>query len=126
FEAGDSITCLRLVAALWPFWDLRGYIDEGRPWLERALEINGPANLRARVFSGAGTFAWTQGRYEQAIAFHSRALEHFRELGDRTGEAFALNNLAVQHVFQGNLEESVLLFQDALFLYQQASDERGI
>ena len=126
FDSGDSITCLRLVAALWPFWDLRGYIDEGKPWLERTLEIDGPAELRARVLSGAGTFAWTQGRYEQAIAFHTSALEHYREVGDRAGEAFALNNLGVQQVFQGDLEQSLQLFQDALFLYQQANDERGI
>jgi predicted ATPase/class 3 adenylate cyclase len=126
FDSANHGSSLRLVAALWPFWDLRGYIDEGHPWLDRALATDGPPELRARVLSGAGTFAWTQGDYERATTYHAEALDLFRERDDRAGEAFALNNLAVQQVFQGDLEQASQLFQESLALYERLNDERGI
>ena len=54
---------LRLAVALWPFWLLRGFLSEGRAWLERALAANageGPA-ARARALACAGHAAWLQG-----------------------------------------------------------------
>lgn len=36
-ETGEAETALRLVAALWQFWLARGYLREGRRWLDEAL-----------------------------------------------------------------------------------------
>src|SRR5262249_50277201 len=50
-------TALRLAGALWEFWHARGYWDEGRQWLERALAAapdTGPSVERARALAGAG------------------------------------------------------------------------
>jgi predicted ATPase len=36
-ERGMGEPGLQLVAALWRFWSIRGYLSEGRGWLEAAL-----------------------------------------------------------------------------------------
>jgi predicted ATPase len=50
---------LRLAAALAPFWEWRGYLAEGRRWLEQALASGeqAPVNLRARALLAAGILA---------------------------------------------------------------------
>jgi len=72
---------LQLVAALWRFWDMRGYLKEGRFWLEQLLTIHArrlPAETaqwsathpwmreRAQALIGAGLFAWRQGDLAEA------------------------------------------------------------
>ena len=57
---------LRLGGALWRFWHMRGYLAEGRRWLERALAgADGVAPaVRAKALTGAGVLAHLSGRPE--------------------------------------------------------------
>ena len=59
---------LRLAAALWEFWWVRGYLAEGRGWLDEALLRGRSASpeLRARALHAAGSLATRQGDYESA------------------------------------------------------------
>src|SRR5207244_1913449 len=55
---------LRLSASLWRFWMLRGYLSEGRGWLEGALAHPDNAErtpLRAMALYAAGNLAIIQG-----------------------------------------------------------------
>jgi tetratricopeptide (TPR) repeat protein len=62
---------LELAAALWPFWWLRGHMQEGRDFLERAAAIEGPD--REHALKGLGTIAFRQGDLEAAErAFQAR------------------------------------------------------
>jgi non-specific serine/threonine protein kinase len=47
--SGDTAAALRLTAALWPFWFLRGHYTEGRGWLERALVWSAVTRTKERV-----------------------------------------------------------------------------
>ena len=49
-DMGDSETALQICAALWRFWLERGYLSEGRLWLEEALAGSSDAS-RARALS---------------------------------------------------------------------------
>jgi non-specific serine/threonine protein kinase len=67
----DPQAGLEVAAALWPFWWLRGHMQEGRDLLERAAPIDGPE--RERVLKGLGTIAFRQGDVETADrAFRDR------------------------------------------------------
>lgn len=121
-------SALRLAGALWLYWEIRGYFAEGRGWLERALAISSvePALARAKALSGAGTFAWRQGDIPQAINYHQESLDLYRELGDLSGTAFALNNLAVQVHDQGEHERATSLLEGALDLYREIGEAWGL
>ncbi|MHB8574689.1 MAG: ATP-binding protein, partial [Dehalococcoidia bacterium] len=51
-------TGLRLATAIWRFWLMRGYLSEGRTWIEQSL-LNRAARpgVRARALFAAGTLA---------------------------------------------------------------------
>ena len=76
FERGDGLLCLRLAAALRSFWFGRGYLSEGRSWLDRAVAMEGdvPFRLWAEAMSGAGTFAYHQGDWHSAQQCADRVL----------------------------------------------------
>jgi non-specific serine/threonine protein kinase len=119
-EMGDGESGLALAGALWPFWDMRGHLTEGRRWLERVLaQGGGSAAARAKVLAGAGSAAWRQGNYGQAIAFHEEALALYRECGDRQGIVIALNYLGVQAMDQGDYARATTYFEQSAALARE-------
>jgi tetratricopeptide (TPR) repeat protein len=77
--ADDPRMALELVATLWPFWWLRGHMDEGREFLERASTIEG--SDRPHALKGLGTIAFRQGDVDAA----ERAFRQRFELVERDG-----------------------------------------
>src|SRR5262249_51359747 len=67
---------LRLAAALAPFWWVRGYLGEGRRWLEDALArgSSAPASLRVRAVGRCGWLAHGQGDFDRALELHEECL----------------------------------------------------
>ena len=84
-EAGDAERGLRLAGALWRFWSYRGYLIEGRRWLDAVLalpdaEMTAPA-LLAEVLFAAGRLTHQQGEYAAAHRRFQAALS-IAEQGD--------------------------------------------
>ena len=113
---------LRLVAALWRFWDVEGF-EEGKQWLQTALESDpgGFPAVRAKALGGLGFILLFQQDYGPAIAALEEAVALYKELGDRSGAAFALASLgwAVLHGFYREripafLRESEALIEEGL------------
>jgi predicted ATPase/DNA-binding CsgD family transcriptional regulator len=94
-EGGDVGFGVRLAAALWTFWFARGYLSEGRRWLESTITRSAPASTlaRAKALNGAGSLATFQDDYEAAKALIEEGLALNRELGDEEGIASSLANL---------------------------------
>jgi non-specific serine/threonine protein kinase len=94
-DSGDAGLGVRLAAALWNFWFTRGYLSEGRRWLEKAISQRGSAATLARVkaLNGAGSLATFQDEYEVAKALIEEGLALSRELGDKECIATSLANL---------------------------------
>jgi predicted ATPase/transcriptional regulator with XRE-family HTH domain len=86
---------LRLAAALWFFWFVRGPQRERLGWLERALALGqaAPVCVRARALWGAGEQAWELGQRARALALCAEAVALCREVGDRRCLAEALSFL---------------------------------
>ena len=123
-DHGEDAQALRLAGAIWRFWDVRGYLGEGRGWLERALagsrEV--PADLRATALKRAGSLALLQGEYGQAAALFEEALALFRALGDRHGAAGSLTNLGIVAHRQGKHAHAAALFEAAVALARECGD----
>jgi predicted ATPase/DNA-binding XRE family transcriptional regulator len=125
----DPATAIRLCAALWRFWWLRGHLTEGRQWLGEALagDRDGDGDgARALALTGAGVLARTQGAYGPA----RDVLEQGRDLAAASGErptlALALINLGIVSEHQGLPARAMALFGEAHDLYQALGDRRGV
>jgi predicted ATPase/Tfp pilus assembly protein PilF len=114
----DPALGLRLAGALWRFWYTRGYLREGRGWLEAALTGAGTTAVesRALALNGAGNLAYQQGEYGRAAVLHEEALALRRGLGDTQGIAASLANLGNVAAQLGEYARAVALYEEALAL----------
>ncbi|HEV2066275.1 MAG TPA: tetratricopeptide repeat protein [Thermomicrobiales bacterium] len=117
---------LRIGAALWRFWMMRGYLSEGRRWLDRALEDEqAPLPQRAAALSAAGSLAEHQNDYAPAEALHRQALAAWRATGDLKNVGAALDSLGNVAHDQGNYEEAIELHEQALAVCRDVGDQWG-
>jgi predicted ATPase/Tfp pilus assembly protein PilF len=125
---GHEEMLLQLAGTLWRFWEIRGYISEGRDWLERALALNPDASayLRANGLRGAGMLARRQGDYAQAKAMHAQSLALFQELDYKLSAARELDVLGEIEQCLGNYPQAIALHQESLALRCEIGDEEGI
>jgi non-specific serine/threonine protein kinase len=126
-DAEDGETALRLAGALWQFWWMRGYLDEGAAWLESALRFAERATplTRARALHAAGKLARERGEYAYGTEVTEASLRTFREQGDLAGTALALNTLANITGDCGQYGEAFALYQESLTLRRQIGDRAG-
>jgi non-specific serine/threonine protein kinase len=128
-EGADAAGGLRLAGALCVFWEVRGYLGEGRGWVGASLAATkgGPAgDARARALNGAGVMAWQQADYPAARALHEECLTIRRELGNRRGIAGSLNNLGNIASEQGDFRAARALYEESLAIKRELGDRRGI
>ena len=95
-EADSGLPLVRLANALHVFFYERGYLAEGREWLEAAIariDDATPAAMQTEALTGAGNLAHDQGDLEAARVHHERALEIHRRQGETGGVATALHNI---------------------------------
>jgi predicted ATPase/DNA-binding CsgD family transcriptional regulator len=124
---GDAQTALQLCAVLWRFWFERGYLNEGRLWLDQALAASAePSPARARALSGNGVLAHYQGDYVRAEGLCQDALDLSSSLGDSRGVAEAYTGLALVRRARGDYPEAERLIRDALALYEGLGEEEAI
>ena len=64
-----------------------------------------------------GVIAMYQSRYEDSERHFTRAVENFRAVGDRSGEASALCNLSRTHLATGRTDSAVALAEQGTAMY---------
>ncbi|MDH4104351.1 MAG: tetratricopeptide repeat protein [Thermoleophilia bacterium] len=126
-DSGDSGTALQLCASLWRFWFERGYLSEGRRWLEESLASSSEASqARARALSGNGVLAHYQGDYGRAEQLSRDALDLSRSLEDAKGVAEGYTGIALVLRTRGDYPAAEKLFREALAVYEDLADEGGV
>ncbi len=86
----------RLCGAIWVFWWARGFIPEGRTFLEQALRLLPPFEAspgKASALNAAGNLADIQGDLAAAESYFEQSALVFADLRDKRGQSNALNNL---------------------------------
>ncbi len=111
----------RALAALAHVHWLQDRFEAGREVLDLALErarAIGATQLLAQLLYTAGTLAFGQGRYEEALARHREALRVAESNQDRAGEALARHGLCETLYFLGPLDRSLAEGQRADELFR--------
>ncbi|WP_309721138.1 tetratricopeptide repeat protein [Armatimonas sp.] len=120
---------LRLVGALWKFWEVYGYQREGREHIEAVLAWAGadaPTPERAKALMGAGVMAYFRGDPACAQGHFSESRDISRTLQDKVGLAAALNALGNLELSEGNLSIARTLYEEALSLRRTQGDNAGM
>jgi hypothetical protein len=105
-QAGAAEFEPRLAGALGRFWSNRGYLAEGRDWLEAALALpDAVANVARR-----------RGDLAEAAALHRQALQFKVSVGQRRQIAITLEDLAMLAVAEGHGEHAARLLGAATAL----------
>jgi predicted ATPase/class 3 adenylate cyclase len=127
-QPGEGHAGLRMAAGLWRYWEIRGYLAEGRRWLERMMEaVRGErSNLRANALTGAGNLAFMQGDFAAASSFHEASLALHRQIGDQQSVAYAANNLANAALQLGDHARARRLYEETLEITRELGDRRGM
>jgi tetratricopeptide (TPR) repeat protein len=125
-EVGDVESLLRLAGALSWFWYIRGPLDEGRSWLERAIaaqHTDVPGSLRTRAIVGAGLLAHFQGDDARARTWLEASLAGSAELDDPWLLAFTLLLLGMVAEDYGDYHLAGERFAEALARFRAADDQ---
>ncbi len=120
---------LRIAAALWRFWYLRGRITEGTEWLRQVLTLESgdiKPDLLAKAMTGSANLATVQGDVDRARHLHVESLEIRRKLGLSEGIVISLSNLGALELNQGHLGTARELLEEALSLARHGSNKHRI
>ena len=94
-EHDAAETGLRLGAALWRFWQMRGLLVEGAGWLERILampDVEAYPAAHAKALEAAGGVAYWRAEMPLAMEYYEACLALCRRIGDKRAIANALYN----------------------------------
>ncbi|MCW3053742.1 MAG: adenylate/guanylate cyclase protein [Chthonomonadales bacterium] len=120
---------LKLTAALWRFWEVGSYWQEGLARYRTALAHPGAAAqtpIRATALQGAGAMARNQANYEMARRLFEEALHIRTAMGDRLGMALAFNNLGSLDWRQGDTGKAKERYEASLAIRREYQDRRGM
>jgi predicted ATPase/class 3 adenylate cyclase len=109
-------TGLRLVGALWRFWEVRGHWTEGRRWAEVLFALGGLGSerVRAKALHAAGDLARRQGDVTRARDYGTESVAAYRAGGDELGAGIALNTLGILFLEHGDLLRARAALEEAL------------
>jgi non-specific serine/threonine protein kinase len=117
---------LALVASLGRFWETRGYLAEGRTWLDAFLAmVPGRNMVRARALQALGELvrrtdvAHASAAFEESIAIH-------RELGDSVSGALALRQLGLTKGYSGDRASGRHLMDQSVEVCRRLQDPAAL
>lgn len=127
--ARDRITAgIRLGAALRRFWEIYGYIREGREWFDLLLtQCDGvEMPFQAMAHHQAACFADRSGDYESSRQHYEKALAVWERLENRTKIAGVLSDLAIVARKEGDLLKARSLQERVLRMRREAGHRHPI
>jgi len=122
--SGRAEEAMAMAGALRWFWVIKREVSDGTVWLERTLahrESVDPA-IVARALNGAGLLASRRLAFDEAHAALTEAMEIYRQLGDRSGEARQAYQLMSTAWLRDDLDEATRMAPEAERLTREAGD----
>ncbi len=115
-DRGDAVRLLRFVISISSLWSARGYLAEGRQWVDRALALPEAAaspDLLEVVRTGSWLASY-QGDVERAMALGERALALARRASDRVAIVQSLKSMGGAWFHRGDTTKAEAYWEEAL------------
>lgn len=126
-EQQEAETAAQIGAAIRLFWLLRGYMSEGRSFLERALAGLSEKNaVRAKALNVAAILASLQDDYKTARTLVEESLALSRQLAEKKQTGYALYILGRLARIEGNYAGAVTFFAESLALFRELGQKHDI
>ena len=125
----DPKSGLRLAAAAWGFWYIRGHFEEGRRWLTSMLAQPGAeedGSDRAKALIAGANSAISQGDYPCARVFLDESLAIGRQLQDSACIAATLAQMGRLADLEGDYASARALLQQSKTMYEELGNDRGV
>ena len=123
----DASTALRLVAALWRFWQTRGHLPEARQKAEKAVGMQGGTpRERARALLALSGIKYWQGDWHGTLEPCRQAMDLLRMHGTEADIAEAAYNLAFPTGYSGDHEQAESLLNESLEMSLRLGDRTGV
>jgi predicted ATPase/DNA-binding XRE family transcriptional regulator len=126
---GEAQRSLQMCAALKPFWEIRGYLSEGRQALQSALALADTAEpgqvqpqTLALALNGAGFLALYAYENETAFTLFTQSLAIWKDMGDLRWIARGQFGLALVTAWLHNYKEGRPLFIECLATSRASGD----
>jgi len=123
-----ALPALRMVAAAWRFWEIRGLYLTAHSLLngavDRADDTVDPRTLR-RALYGAGAISLRQGEFEKAQTAFARCRDISENAGDLEGLGLGQNGLGILNMNRGDLDAGRDHFEGALRAFRDLGDPAG-
>ena len=123
----DLPLAFRLVLAVCTYWEGRWYLHEGRSWLEQVVQLSKDqtafASLHAKALLRLAILVRLLGENELAAARLVEALAEYRRLGDKQGEAYALNGFGLIALEAEDLAAASRHFEQSVAIWRALDDQ---
>jgi tetratricopeptide (TPR) repeat protein len=125
---GDVERELRLATAMRYFWRVRGYVDEGRRRLERAVELAPRAGdeLHARALAEAGVMAFAGADHERSRELWLEALPLFQRLGSTREVARAHMEIGANWHAENDVRRALEYYETSRTLLAEVDDPNAM
>lgn len=125
-EQQEVAIAMQLAGSLWWFWENRGYLSEGREWLDGVLALRRdgvPPEILTRVLYGATILATRQGDFQRARALAWESLASDFDPARRARVLSILGNIAK---FQGDYAEASRYLEESITILRESGDVKGL
>jgi predicted ATPase/class 3 adenylate cyclase len=121
-RSSNSSDGLRLASSIWRFWFERGYLREGREWLERLLALDSDAitEHRASAYAALGGLAYWLSDPQTTEKAYEAALDIRRQIGDDAAVAEALYDHAFAAAMLNDKDEAQERFHRSMAAAERA------
>ena len=123
-ESGRAQDAMAMAGALRWFWVMKREVSDGTEWLERTLAHREGVDpsIVARALNGSGLLASRRLAFDEAYAALTEAMEIYRRLGDRRGEARQAYQLMATAWLRDDIEEAKRLAPEAERINREVGD----
>jgi predicted ATPase/DNA-binding CsgD family transcriptional regulator len=119
-------TSLELIAHLARFWELRGFFNEARMWLSKALnlaDVSTHTKAHADAFFGISLVIQWQGDHALSLQLGRSALAVYQQLGDKRMASLTLVKLSEATSGMGEYEAALQLSREAYEIACETGDQ---